>query len=249
MPQEWNLWFTPEESQWRPNHAHQTGKAPFPAEAKNRWQQVVLSAPCSPSPSAPLLPPSPGDCSCKQKSKHQLLPFIHDSRKIGFPDSSVGKESTCNAGDPGSIPGLERRSGEGKGYPLHYSGLENSTHCIVHGVAKSWTQLSNFHFPERSQAGPCYSKTVIAACTATQPSFSESVSVQWEKRMCLLNRFSPVRLLATLGTITCQAPLSIAFSRQEYWSGLPCSPPGDFPDPGINPCLCISCVGRLVIYH
>ena len=46
--------------------------------------------------------------------------------KLGFPDSSVGKESTCNAGDPGSIPGLERSRGEGKGYPLQYSGRENS---------------------------------------------------------------------------------------------------------------------------
>ena len=40
---------------------------------------------------------------------------------MGFPDSSVGKESTCNAGDPGSIPGLERSAGEGIGYPLQYS--------------------------------------------------------------------------------------------------------------------------------
>ena len=62
-----------------------------------------------------------------------------------FPDSSVGKESNCNAGDLGSIPGLGRSPGEGKGYPLQYSGLENSMDCIVHGVLKSWTRLSNFH--------------------------------------------------------------------------------------------------------
>ena len=62
------------------------------------------------------------------------------------PHSLVGKESVCNAGDPGSIPGSERSPGEGKGYPLQYSGLENSMDCIVHGVAKSWTQLSDFHF-------------------------------------------------------------------------------------------------------
>ena len=61
-------------------------------------------------------------------------------------ESSVGKESSCNAGDLGSIPGLERSSGEGKGYPLQYSGLENSMECIVHGVAKSQTRLSDFHF-------------------------------------------------------------------------------------------------------
>ena len=64
----------------------------------------------------------------------------------GFPHSSDGKESTCSAGDPGSVPGLGRSPGEGKGYPLQYSGLENSRDCIVHGVAKSQTQLSDFYF-------------------------------------------------------------------------------------------------------
>ena len=66
-------------------------------------------------------------------------------RYRSFPDSSVGKESTWNTGDPGFIPGLGRSAGEGIGYPLQYSGLENSMDCIVHGVAKSWTQLSDFH--------------------------------------------------------------------------------------------------------
>ena len=65
---------------------------------------------------------------------------------MDFPDSSVGKESTCNEGHPGLIPGLGRFPGEGKGYPLQYSGLENSMDCIVHGVAKRWTWLHNSHF-------------------------------------------------------------------------------------------------------
>ena len=65
---------------------------------------------------------------------------------LGFPCGSAGKESTCNAGDLVSIPGLGRTSGEGKGYPPQYSGLENFMDCIVHGVAKSQTRLSNFHF-------------------------------------------------------------------------------------------------------
>ena len=65
---------------------------------------------------------------------------------LGFPGGSAGKEPTCNAGDLGSIPGLGRSPGEGKGYPLQYSGLENSMDCIVNGVANSWTRLSNFHF-------------------------------------------------------------------------------------------------------
>ena len=103
----------------------------------------------------------------------------------GFPDSSFGKESTCNAGDPGLIPGSGRSNGEGIGYPLQYSrvslvtqlvknlparwetwvqslcwedplekgkyplqysGMGNSTDCIVPGVARSQTRLSDFNF-------------------------------------------------------------------------------------------------------
>ena len=57
----------------------------------------------------------------------------------GFPGSSAGKESACNAGDPGSVSGLERCPGEGNSYLLQYSGQENSMGCKVHGVAKSLT--------------------------------------------------------------------------------------------------------------
>ena len=112
---------------------------------------------------------------------------------MGFPNSSVDKDSTCNAGNLGSIPGSgksagegigyplqyswaslvvqlvknppamweiwvrslgwERFPGEGKGYLLQYSGLENSMDCIVHEVAKSWTQLSDFHSLWRTLEG------------------------------------------------------------------------------------------------
>ena len=65
---------------------------------------------------------------------------------MGFPCGSAGKESACNAGDLGSIPGLGRSPEEGKGYPLQYSGLDNSMDCIVYGVTKSQTRLSDFHF-------------------------------------------------------------------------------------------------------
>ena len=78
----------------------------------------------------------------------------------GFLHISIGKESVSNAGDPGLIPGLGRSAGEGIRYPLQYSwgslvaqlinllqysSLENSMDCIVHGVAKSQTGLSDFH--------------------------------------------------------------------------------------------------------
>ena len=65
---------------------------------------------------------------------------------LGFPCGSAGKESACNVGDLGLIPGLRGSPGEGKGYPLQYSGLENSMECIIHGVTKGWTRLSDFHF-------------------------------------------------------------------------------------------------------
>ena len=65
--------------------------------------------------------------------------MFQESLWRGFPCGSAGKEFTCNAGDLGSIPRLGRSPGEGKGYPLQYSGLENSMDCTVHGVAKSQT--------------------------------------------------------------------------------------------------------------
>ena len=55
------------------------------------------------------------------------------------------------------------------------------------------------------------------------------------QELCVLSHFSHVRLFAMPGTIARQAPLSMGFSRQEYWSGLPCPPPGDLPYLGIEP--------------
>ena len=65
---------------------------------------------------------------------------------MDFPGGSAGKQSACNAGDLGLIPGLGRSPGEGKGHPLQYFGLENSMDCIVHGVTKTRTRLSDCHF-------------------------------------------------------------------------------------------------------
>ena len=91
---------------------------------------------------------------------HLRQGFLKVSQLLwGFPDSSVGKESACNAGDPSLIPGSGRSPGEGIGHPLQCSGLENSMDCLVRGVAKSQTRLSDFHFHEnRKEAKPpaCY---------------------------------------------------------------------------------------------
>ena len=75
----------------------------------------------------------------KKKRKPLLIYAPRLPSLMGFSCGSAGKESVCNAGDQGPIPGLGRSPGEGKGYPLQDSGLENSMDCIAHGVAKSWT--------------------------------------------------------------------------------------------------------------
>jgi len=93
--------------------------------------------------------------SCGKPSLHVhvIATGSYENRKriliaYGFPCSSDGKESACNAGDLGSIPGSGRSPGELNGNPLQYSSLENSIdkgawQATVYGVAKSWTQLSN----------------------------------------------------------------------------------------------------------
>ena len=82
---------------------------------------------------------------CKMPAAYYLfvvLPLVF----LGFPCGSAGRESTCNAGDLGLIPGLGRSPGEGKGYPLYYSGLENSMNCIVMGsqrVGHDWETFTH----------------------------------------------------------------------------------------------------------
>ena len=84
------------------------------------------------------------------KSRDITLPTNVHLQKLwffqGFPHISIGKESTCNAGESSSIPGSGRYTGKRIGYPLQYPSLENSMDCIVHGVAKSWTRLNDFSF-------------------------------------------------------------------------------------------------------
>ena len=92
---------------------------------------------------------------------------------------SAGKESACNTGDLGSIPGLGRSPGEGKGCPLQYSGLEKSMDCLVHAVTKSRTRLSDFHFTSLlglcvSGAGACcYQPGVSVSSTFPPLCFSD----------------------------------------------------------------------------
>ena len=88
------------------------------------------------------------------------------TEKKGFPGDSDGKESTCNAGDLGSFPGLGRSPGEGNGYRLQYSGLENYMNRgawkpTVHGVTKSWTRLGNFQLSHQSYKDQEYPVRIV----------------------------------------------------------------------------------------
>ena len=96
---------------------------------------------------------------------------------MGFPGGSTGKESACNARDSGSIPGLGRSPGEGNSYPLQYSVLENSMDCIVHGVTKSQTRLSDFHF---HHGGRILTKSVLGGRALEKYDFSKQFKLEKE---------------------------------------------------------------------
>ena len=152
---------------------------------------------------------------------------------MGFPCGSASKESNSNVGDLGSILGLGKSPGEGQGYPLQYSGLENPMDCIVPGVVKSWTQLSDFHFSQFI----CW-KSNLQLDSIKRWGWGRWLGhegVAKETSESEVKSLSRVRLFVTSWTVAYQAPLSMGFSRQEYWSGLPCPSPGDLPDPGIEP--------------
>ena len=144
---------------------------------------------------------------------------------MGFPGDSNGKESACNVGDLSSIPGLGRFPGEGKGYPFQYSGLENFMDYNPWGHKESDTTERLSH---------------------VSPPFYTMHS------MWLLVFIVGHDTFVTSWTIAHQAPLSMGFPRQEYWSGLPFPFPGDLPHLGIfltQESNHISCIGRRILYH
>ena len=96
-----------------------------------------------------------------------------------------------------------------------------------------------------AQEGQGMSRVKSTGCFYSLNLISDQVQLYWPGyplcMLCMLSHFShPSRLCGTRWTVACQAPLSLGFSRQEYWSGLPCLPPGNVPDPGIEPVsLCL----------
>ena len=138
-----------------------------------------------------------------------------------------GKERVCNAraeGDAGLIPGSGRSPGGGDGNPLQYSCLENPVN------RGAWQAIAN--------RDPKLLTRSDLVCTHM---LLVTGGVGLVAKSCLT--------LVTPWTVAHQAPLSMGFSRQEYWSGLPSPPPGDLPDPGIKPESHVSCIGRQVLYH
>ena len=88
--------------------------------------------------------------------QHFTKSYFKRIKHKGFPGGSAGKESTCNVGDLGSIPGLGRSPGEGNSYPLQYSDPENPMDCIVLGVTESRTRLSHSHFQSFKALNTCF---------------------------------------------------------------------------------------------
>ena len=85
-----------------------------------------------------------------------LPPYLkHLSSRWGFPGGSAGKESACNTGDLGLIPGLERSPGEGDGYPLQYSGLENPMDSPWGCKESATTEQLSFSLSSRGALLPC----------------------------------------------------------------------------------------------
>ena len=104
-----------------------------------------------------------------KKSYDQPRQHIKKQRHYYFADKDLYSQNYGFSSSHVSIPGLGRSPGEGKGYPLQYSGLENSMDCVVHGVAKSWTRLSGFHFHLRFSTYGVMSSTDSDSFTSSFP--------------------------------------------------------------------------------
>ena len=161
---------------------------------------------------------------------------------VGFPGGSDGKESTCSAGDLGSIPGLGRSPGRGHGNPLQHSCLENPHRqrslegYSPQGLKKlnttEWLNTCTHSRCCGTQSAPSPARTCQGKITGTGDPWDVLNSEVKQSKVKLLSR---VWLFANPWTVAYQDSLSMGFSRQEYWSGLPFPPPGDLPDPGIEP--------------
>ena len=146
---------------------------------KNEYQYIIFS-----SKGASLIAQLVNNAlQCRRPQFNSWIGKIHWIRDrlpipvfLCFPGGSAGKESACNVGCLGSIPGLGRCPKEGKGYPPQYSGLENSLDCMIRGVAESQTWLSDGHF----HFGPwCLSQMHMRLSLCTFHRITFYMCLQW----------------------------------------------------------------------
>ena len=161
-----------------------------------------------------------------------IFPYSSAQHVKDIACGSAGKESACNVGDLALIPGLGRSPGGGNRYPLQYSGLENSMDCIAHGVAKSQTQLSDFHFQVY------LSKELVKSLHGIEQYTRELCSVCMRAQMCQL-----------CNPMNCSPPRTFVHEvfQARILERVAIPSPGDLPNPGIEPESCISCIGRQVL--
>ena len=122
-----------------------------------------------------------------------ILICILDSSSESLPCVSAGKESAYNARDLGRSPG------EGKGYPLQYSGLENSLDCVVHGVEKCQTLLSDFHFLKNAVCNSIFFSALLSLSITFLPAY---ISTEYINSLTRKSIFNPeTRCWSLLGTL------------------------------------------------
>ena len=157
----------------------------------------------------------------------------------GFPGSSAGKESTCNAGDPSSISGLGRSPGEGIGYPLQYSWASLVAQlriCLQCGRPGFDPWIGKIPWRREWLPTPAFWPRefhgLYSLLGCKDSDMTERFSVSHTYVCVMLSHF---QLFVTPWTTACQVPLSMAFSRLGYWNGLLFPPPRDLPDPRTEP--------------
>ena len=139
---------------------------------------------------------------------------------MGFPGSSAGKEFACNAEDPGLIPWRRKWLPT----PVFLPGASHGQRSLA-----GYSQWGHKESNRTERLNRTEHQKIIFECFVC---VCECVCVCACVHVCMLSCF---RLFETLWTLACQASLSMGCSRQEYWSVLPHPPPGDLPDPGLEP--------------
>ena len=118
---------------------------------------------------------------------------------------------------------------------------------VLSGGSYCWPKLPGHVSSPRHRGGGSCQQGLLLTCSCQH--YSQGPPLGPEGLADTLSCFCRVQLFATLWTVASQAPLSMGFSRQEYYSELPCPPPGDLPHSGVEPVSHVSCTGKWILYH